>query len=326
MGRTINWKEYKFRASQCHKLLTGDIVDASIYNDQINELENERDTLTNSNGNKVKWTTNKEEKLKKLKELASKPLFERLPKTMTTELRKIHRAEKHNRNFSFTNKYVQKGIQQEEEAITIYQYYRNKVLGIRTFFINNKERLQNEFVSGEADLTDTNDFEKCNEGFDTKCSWELETFPYKEDVLDSQYEIQNQVYMWLSNTEKWTTAYVLVNTTEDLLHKEKMKWYYALGLHHSNRTDKEQEELEVSYDEKCKELEIRFIFDYDKFVERNPMHNLIITREEWFDKGYNLDLEERVVEKISLRNNDIISKLKNRIEISRKYLEHLDNN
>ena len=318
MRKKIDWSKYKFRSSQCHKLLTGDIVDVSVYQERINELKNERDNLVNKNGNKVKWTDAKNKELEKLEKLASTPLFERLPKTMTSFLRELHRAETLQRNFNESNDYTEKGIQQEEEAITIYQYYRNRVLGIRTFFINNKERLENEYITGEADLTDTNDFKKCNEGFDTKCSFELKTFPMKGDKISKEYDIQNQCYMWLTNTKKWTTAKILVNCLESYLFRKKLNLANVMG---------QTEHGQLNYDryvEKCKELEKRYIFDYDRFMEDNPMHDIEITREEWFENGYDLDIEDRVVEQESEFNQELVNELKKRIKIARKYLINLD--
>lgn len=316
--KKIDWNSYVFRSSQSYKLMTSVIELESDFNTRIKELESERDNLINKNGNKVKWTDSKKKELESLLDKKNTPLFKRLPKTMTSELRKIHRSEKFGRNFRFTNKFVQKGLAKEEEAITVYQQYIKKTKGKRILFLNNKERLTNEFVTGEADLTDTNDFKNCNEGFDIKCSWELDTFPYKEDELDKQYEIQNQCYMWLSGAKKWTTANVLVNVTEDLLHKEKMKWYYALG------SPDEDSSVYDEYVKELRELEIRLIFDYDKFVKDNPYHDMQITREEWFDNGYDIPLEYRVIEKHSTYNEDIINDLKNRIVIAREYLNYLD--
>ena len=318
MKTKIDWSTYKFRASQCHKLLTGSLPNKNDFDKRILELENERDFLVNANGNKVKWTNSKTNELSKLIDKKNTPYFELLPKTMTSELRKIHRAETFNRNFSFTNKYVQKGIAQEEEAISVYQLYRKNVKGINTFFINNKKRLSNDYTSGEADLTDTNDFENCNEGFDTKCSWELETFPFKGDKLDAAYECQNQVYMWLSGAKKWITVSVLVNVTEDLLHKEKLKWFYLLDQPLSAE-DKTFDE----YTKQAKDLEIRLIFDYDRFKKLNPGHQMEISRAEWFENSYDIPLEERVVEKESFYDQFFIDDLKQRIEVSRDYLKSL---
>ena len=320
MKKTIDWSTYKFRSSQCYKLLTGSLPNKGDYNKEIEILTKEKNTLKNINGITVKWTDTKQDKLEKLIKKRDTPYFELLPKTMTSELQKIHRAETFNRNFSFTNKYVQKGIAQEEDAITVYQDYRNKVLGIKSFFINNKKRLENDYTTGEADLTDTNDFANCNEGFDIKCSWELDTFPFKVDELEIQYETQNQVYMWLSGAKKWTTAHCLVNTTEDLLHKEKMKWFYAL-----NQPLDSEDKNYNEYVKKAKELEIRFIFDYDKFIKDNPGHQMEISRKEWHENNYDIPLKNRVVEHVSYYNQFKIDDLIERIKISREYLVYLDN-
>lgn len=318
MKTKIDWSTYKFRASQCHKLMTGSLPDKRQFDKRILELENERDFLVNANGNKVKWTATKTEELDKLIIKKNTPYFDLLPQTMKSELRKIHRAETFGRNFSFTNKYVQKGIAQEEEAISIYQRYRKEIQGINGFFINNKKRLSNEYTSGEADLTDTNDFANCNEGYDTKCSWELETFPFKGDKLDTAYECQNQDYMWLSGAKKWKTVSVLVNVTEDLIHKEKMKWFYALGQP-MDIEDKNYEE----YQKQERELEIRLIFNYDEFVKANPGHILSISRLEWMEKEWDIPLVDRVVEKESFYSQVFIDSLIERVAVSRDYLQSL---
>jgi len=290
----------------------------------IDDLIKEKQTLKSKTGRTVKWTETKQEKLEKLQKIQNAPLFDLLPKTMKSELRKIHRSETYGRNFSFTNKYVEKGLSQEQEAITVYQKYRKEVLGESGFFRNNKDRLSNDYTSGEADLCDNNDFATCTEGFDIKCSWELETFPFKEDKLDFAYECQNQDYMWLSGAKIWTTAYVLVNITEDLLNKEKLRWFYALGSpDESNENEYEQYQ---NFIDKCKELETRYIFDYDSFIEKNPGHIMEISRSEWHEKGLDIPLEYRVIEKTVEYDQSLIDKFIERIEISREYLKHLDEN
>jgi hypothetical protein len=318
MKTKIDWSTYKFRASQTHKLLTGSLPDKREFDKRILELENERDFLVNANGNKVKWTINKQDELDNLLQKKNTPYHELLPKTMTSELRKIHRSETFGRNFSFTNKYVQKGIAQEEQSISVFQTYRREFNKINFPLENNKKILSNDYVSGEADLTDTNNFENCNEGFDTKCSWELETFPFKGDSLDTAYECQNQVYMWLSGAKKWTTVYVLVNVTEDLLHKEKMKWFYALGQP-MDIDDKNYEE----YQKQERELEIRLIFNYDEFVKSNSGHQMAVSKLEWIEKELNIPLIDRVVEKESFYSESFIYNLTERIKVSREYLESL---
>lgn len=315
-----DFSKYEFRCSQLSKITGGTI---GLTENKMNELKalqlRKMDAATgveDENGKLIKPLTPIMEA--KLKELAEVNANKELPKTMQSELRKIFRMEKYNRNFPFTNQYIQKGIQQEEEAITLYQNYRN-AKGIRTLFSKNDQRLKNGWISGEWDLPNLNDIKIGKEGFDTKCSWSLQTFPFAEDELDIAYETQNQGYMWLTGAEKWTTAYVLVNATEHQVHNEKLKWFYALQM----PADADDQYWD-DYIEKCRDVEKMMIYDYDRFTKNNPGHNLEITKEEWYGEGYDIPLEERVIEKTSEFDPKLIEFYKERIEIAREYLKKLN--
>jgi len=309
------FKQYRFRASQSFYLDVGTIGVTENQDQEISDLLYEKEHGINANGNKVKFTDKKAEKLATLQ---TKKSNKELPKTMKTELRKIHRAEKFNRNFLFTNKFVQKGLSEEEEAITTYINYRKKVLGIRTHFSKNDLRLFNDFFQGEPDINPFLDNE-LKKGADTKCSWSLDSFPYPEDTLDNRYECQNQVYMDLTGADVWETVYVLVNASEDLIHKEKQKWFYALQM-----PGEVEHKYYKEYVQKCKEIEKMMIFDYDRFVEINPSHIMEYSRSEWFAEGNDIPLKNRVCIKTSIKDEDKIQKLRDRATIARKYLLSLE--
>lgn len=308
----MNFDKKLFRASQAYDLTTGSIGITKLQEDEIKALINERDTGVNVNGNKVKWTDAKKQKLEKLVSEQENPS---MPKTMQSALRAIHRQEKYNRNFIFTNKYVQKGLAQEEESFTVYQEYLEKVRGIKSFLKNNKERLNNEFFTGEPD-SNKHFLQQFEYGFDIKTSWSIETFPFKEDDLDIKYQWQNLVYMNLTGARKWKTAYILVNTSEDLLHKEKQKWFYALNMHSSDANDERYQEVLI-------ELEKMHIVDYDKFVKTNPFHDMKISKIEWHGQNLDIPLQDRVIEKTLEYEEGKIKFLENRVKIARKYLSEL---
>ena len=315
----VDFNEYKFRASQSSKLKTGTIGLSKAQNITLKTYVERKngalsDTLDDK-GKKIKpLTSNMENELLVLKKIKKE---NSLPKTMRNELRKIYRSEKYSRNFLFTNKFVQKGIQQEEEAITLYQEYRKKIKGINTYFTKNEERLYNDFFSGEPDLRPMVIKDK-KIGFDTKCSYSLESFPFEEDDLDEMYECQNQVYMDLDDADMWITAYCLVNCTEQQLFNEKQKHFYALGM----PGDSEHKYWD-EYIQKCKEVEIMLIYDYDRFIE---MYHAVleISRDEWFANGYDIPLKDRVIEKTSYRNKEYIDDLKYRAKVGREYLVKLN--
>jgi hypothetical protein len=310
-----------FRASQVSLICTGKIGLTETQDFKLKELSKEKETGLNSNGNKVKWTPNKQSELEKLISEKKEPS---LPKTLLTEVRKIYRSEIHNRNFNFTNKYTQKGTRQEEEAITLYQMYLMSK-NYKVLFTKNKERLSNTYITGMPDLIPIVLNGK-KTGFDTKCSWELETFPFEHDELDAIYEYQNQSYMWLTGAEEWITVYALVNIHETGLHNEKLKYWYAMETP-QDAADKYYDD----YIEKCKELERRLIFDYDRFKLHFPKHDLETSRDEWMEtinpftglKGYDMVLKDRIIEKKSVFDQDKINFIKERIDVCRKELYKL---
>jgi hypothetical protein len=310
----MDFTDFKFRASLCLKLLTGQIELTEFQRQEIKDLIQEKTKGINANGNKVKWTQTKADKLEKLFLIDSGDL---LPKTLTNELRAIHRAETHKRYFGFINKYVTKGTDEEDEAITVYQAWRN-LKGKKSFFVKNSERFYTDFFSGEPDLTDNNTLVEVEEGYDVKCSWELDTFPYPEDKLDPAYECQNQVYMEGTGAKSWVTAYILVNASQDQIFREKQKYFYAYGM------PEDGHEKYAKLLKKYHEIEIRLIFDRKRFDTLNPHANIEITAKEWEQKGYDIQLEDRVVEFEVQRSEAFIDNLKKRVEFSRKYLNNLN--
>lgn len=308
----MNFDDYKFRASLSYILATGTIGVTNEQENRIKELIKERDTGINKNGNKCKWTEHKKAELEKLIYDKENPS---LPKTIETELRKIYRSERYNRRFLFTNKYVKKGISQEEESFTTYQQWLKEVKGINYLLLNNKERIENEFFSGETDCN-SHFYNEFGWGFDIKTSWSIETFPFKEDTLDARYEWQNLVYMNLTGIKKWKTVYVLVNSTESALHNEKMKYFYAYDMDKSERFSKKYEEV-------CRDLEKLHIVDYDRFVYFYPGHDLSIGRNEWMQNNLDIPLKDRVIEKTVDYKENKIDFIKERVLIARKYLNNL---
>ena len=339
----IDFSEHKFRASSCHALATGTIGVSETQEERIKELELRKTTklkLTDgqqkkyddySNRDKLTDTQKKELKSlevkknsflgltetmeKELKSLIHQKDNPEMPKTMLTELRKIYRSVKYDRHFLFTNKYIKKGISQEEESFTVYQHWLEKVKGIKTFLKNNKQRIEDDFFSGETDCSKPF-YDKYKWGFDVKTSWSLETFPFKEDKLDNSYVWQNQVYMHLTGIKEWKTAYVLVNSTESTLHNEKMKYFYSYDMHLSEKN-------EEKYIETCRDLEKLHIVDYDKFMALYPGQNLEISREEWHKNNFDIPLEDRVVEKVVFYDEEKIKFIQKRIILSRNYLNSI---
>ena len=103
------------------------------------------------------------------------------------------------------NKYLQKGLDMENEAIALVENHYNY-----DFLIKNEKNFANDFLIGTPDLI----LPDCIR--DTKCSWDCFTFPLFETTLDKGYYWQMQGYMALVGRDVAYVDYVLVDTPEEL--------------------------------------------------------------------------------------------------------------
>jgi len=288
-SKILDFSKWLCRASQSSKLMTGTL---GITSNQEATLQKLEDKIASGKP----LTPLQEIEYNKL--LCSKA-DRSLPKTAQSYLRAEHREMKYDRIFLFTNKYTQKGILQEDESITLLSNH----LGVPLF--KNEERRENKFFTGLPDLTP----KIIKHGIDVKSSWELGTFPYDGDPLDPVYESQNQVYMNLWDCDRWDTVYCLVNATDQMVYNEKQKFYYALG----------QPDLEDPiYIGICKEIEKKMIFDKKRFDDAYPMFNW--DTEDW---TYDIPEEDRVVSFTSIRNDEYVKEMEERVVVGREYLKSL---
>jgi len=105
-----------------------------------------------------------------------------------------------------TSKYMDKGIQVEDESIDLYNAVH------LTSHAKNTERRNNEWITGEADIVADDRI------IDIKSSWCLTTFPVLADQgEDKSYEWQLRAYMMLWDKPRADIAYCLVSTPADLI-------------------------------------------------------------------------------------------------------------
>ena len=204
---------------------------------------------------------------------------------------------------------MEKGIIGQSAAVTLYNLYLNSLPGKKRIFKENKERLTNDFFTGEPDFFVGDKERKCIEGFDTKCSKDIMTFPKYKKELDDVYYWQNMTYIDLFGADRWTTLYCLVNTPYYQLLKMKENLYYKMGC-----PDEYSENFE-RYREKIILLEKNNIFDIDMFKMENP--NVDLENRDWTGlKSHGDRIKRFVVE----RNDEEIQMMRNRVILCRHYL------
>jgi hypothetical protein len=137
---------------------------------------------------------------------APKLKSEQLSETAKSEIRKIAKEQFFGFSSSITTKPMLKGKDWEEESIALV----NQVRG--TFYVKNKERFENEFLTGEPDII------LDNMVIDVKTSWSLETFPAtSEEGMNKDYMWQLMGYCWLLNKSDAELIYCMIDTDDTLL-------------------------------------------------------------------------------------------------------------
>ena len=140
-----------------------------------------------------------------------------------------------------TSRYFEKGHFMEEDGVSMV----NETLYPKELLIKNKERKENEFITGVCDLPYKNIVV-----YDVKNAWDV--FTFGKASLTDDYEQQGRGYMWLWKVKKFRLYYCLNNMPEHMLVDEERKMFYR----HSFVTMEDPEYLKL-----CEEL--RAFHNYD---------------------------------------------------------------
>ena len=161
------------------------------------------------------------------------------------------------------NKYTEKGIALEEQAIKLSG--RKRGLPLK----KNTERRENDWITGECDIY----VPSRRLIIDTKCSWDIGSHPFFDDETEEKakkagYDEKMKGYMWLWDCDEAQIDFVLLPTPYDQL---------------------------SSYDDPNRYIDL---------VEQIPQ-------------------EKRITTVIIKRDEKIIEKIKERVEIAQEYYQQL---
>jgi len=122
------------------------------------------------------------------------------------------------------SKYITKGLQVEEDSITLYSRYEKE------YFTKNEERLENEFITGCPDLFTGKSIKEAELIIDIKSSWDIFTFfKAANEKINKLYYWQLMGYMYLTGATKAKLAYCLVDTPQLMIQDEKRKLMWKMG-------------------------------------------------------------------------------------------------
>ena len=135
---------------------------------------------------------------------------ELLSQTAKSYIQELVLEHKYGIKKEFSSRYTDKGLQCEDEAITLV----NDVLGLG-FIFKNEEHFANDFITGTPDVN-TNEIL-----LDVKCSYEAHTFPFFEtEIPTKDYFYQLQGYLWLTGKTEALLCYCLINTPLEIVEDE----------------------------------------------------------------------------------------------------------
>ena len=139
------------------------------------------------------------------------------------------------------NKYVLKGIHQEQDSIDLLNAVRFES------YKKNEKREENDWLTGCCDIITEEII------IDVKTSWSLETFPATSYELKdlNDYEWQGRAYMWLYDMPTFELCYVMVSTADDILSD-----YDSYAIHKVDHIDPAKRITSIRF-ERDKELEIQ---------------------------------------------------------------------
>ena len=144
-------------------------------------------------------------------------------------------------------KYMDKGLQLEEQAIAFITRKRFKS------YTKNTERRESEFLTGECDI-----YVPGVKTIDTKVSWDLDTFPaISDDAHDPLYMWQGISYMKLwPDVHEHEVAFVMLDTPPELIRWEQPELHQVShidpALRITSKTYQRDAALEAKLDLKCK--------------------------------------------------------------------------
>lgn len=223
----LDFDNYLFRCSSLGKLMVG--VKPNLTEKQTDEMHRLTDKL-----NDGKITENQTILLGQL--LEKKNAKNELSETTKNYLKELHLEKLFKRTDELRNKYCDKGIQVEEKSFTLFSHVSGKP------FFKNKERFNNEFITGEPD--NVNMVVR-----DIKSSWDFSTFPfYETEIPNSMYEWQLQGYLALTGLKEAELVYCLVDTPFKIIDDElrRLDWKEnVLTMEGDVKKDKQQLVVEL---------------------------------------------------------------------------------
>ena len=227
-----------------------------------------------------------------------------LSETTKSALLEVYVQQKYNRYKEISNKYIEKGLAVENDAIDMWRRHRGEIV------FKNEEMFTNDFIKGTPDLLIKDEAGAVINVPDIKSSWDIHTFmDAKTSDISKDYYWQGQAYMWLTGAPTATFCFVLVNAPIEMINDEKYRLARRLNLI--------DPQGDPNFIKKAQSIERNMIYDMEQFMRDYPDADLESHRMEW---TYDIPVQERIHEKVVEFDEAAIVKLQERVPMWREYL------
>lgn len=290
----MKFDNYLFRCSSLGKLMVG--LNPPLTPNQEKELARLQDLQCQG-----KITEKQTITLGEL--LAKKHTKNDLSKTSINYLNDLYKQEFFSRNKAISTKYTDKGIQCEENSISLYTDTQKILLH------KNKQRFKNKHFTGEPD----NIKGKIR---DMKTSWDFTTFPiFDNEIPNKDYYWQLQGYMDLTNTQEAELIYCLVDTPIKMVEDElrRLDWKAHLFDINGNAIEKKIPLIVETVSNLIYTWE-----NLEKFCQQSDFVHL-----DWFEDFKEISPEHRIKIFEVKRDDKDIELMKKQVIKAREYLNSL---
>jgi len=282
--------KWKFRASQMGRLMAGV---------KPNLTENQEKTLNGLLEKKSNGTIT-DKQLVTLGDLMSKrDAKPKLMATAKTLCREIFQEQFFGRSKNITNKYLEKGISQEEHSLSLYTSVTGNLL------FKNEDNFVDDHFTGTPDNIE-------GKVRDIKTSWDYSTFPfYENEATNSTYIYQLNTYMALTELDSSELIYCLVDTPFNLVDDELRRLCWKSGC--------------LSLDSLPKKVMAETVQNliYTEQGLKDYCHQSADVEIEWFDSFKRLRDEDRIkIFDVSYDEN-IIKSMRSQVEFAREYFARI---
>ena len=298
------FETWKPRASQFGYLLTN--LPEKFTSDDGNKLQDlldEEKNGVNANGNKTKWTDNKQADVDKLNR--KKESLDTLPDGAITKLEEIFDAVFWKRKKPLENKFLEKGIISEEDSLQLISDI-DSYGGVPTFYCKNEEQIENDYAQGLPD--NIQDMVR-----DVKTNYDYFTFKAAKSKSDTiaLYRFQIKCYIWIlisigrNISRTGELIYCLVNTPAHIIQRELESMWHKMGK--PQLKEDEDNNMHFKDVEKASQFERNHICDIVQFKKEFSTFDL--ENKEWRNipkhmrlKRFEVTLEDEDIEHMIRRS------------------------